>query len=210
MAMTQGEVTITRGIYNLHRLSDHFIYVFRKIYGDRPVCEPLPRMTDLRCQLMADHLVNWEILAIYAPEKLRIDLFDLLCTRGGGFLNVLFLQFDGQLYFKGIFSTNKAAIAATAPYNQTVHRALVRLKFWYRAWGDLERQKYKADVKATFFEFWQDIVPFPFSKDSVLAQRISDLLKFKRLTYRIASSEHPFLVMDRQSALPGLKRSCQK
>ena len=101
----------------MHKLSKHFIVVFRKIYANRGYREALPRMTDLRCHLLVDHLINWELLAIYAPDRMRLDMFDLLCTRGGGVFNVLFLQFSGQLDYKGIYNCGYVDVNTSEPYN---------------------------------------------------------------------------------------------
>ena len=39
----------------------------------------------MRCNLLAWHLLIWELTAIFAPEEIRIDIFDLLSVRGGAF-----------------------------------------------------------------------------------------------------------------------------
>ena len=68
---------------NLHMLSDHFIAVFRHLFSKLPVGSFLPNRSDYRCNLLSYHLLLWELFAIYAPEEIKIDVFELLKSRGG-------------------------------------------------------------------------------------------------------------------------------
>ena len=43
----------------------------------------LKGLKDQRCHLMAFSLVWWELYALFTPEQIRVDFFDLLCSRGG-------------------------------------------------------------------------------------------------------------------------------
>ena len=88
---------------------------------------------------------------------------------------------------------------------QEIFHHIVRLKKFYRMEGNSDSR-----VHLNFVEFWRDIMPAPFSKDEKLARRMGDLLKFKRLTYRVANVSAPFESMDRKPSLPGMKRSMQK
>lgn len=39
--------------------------------------------SDARCHMMAYHLLQWEFTAMLAPEEIVVDVFDMLCIRGG-------------------------------------------------------------------------------------------------------------------------------
>jgi hypothetical protein len=66
-------------LYNLHRLADHFITVFRDLNKNKAIDQFLNPQADVRCNLMAWNLLQWELTAIFAPEVITIDFFDLLC-----------------------------------------------------------------------------------------------------------------------------------
>ena len=84
----QPSFNLERAMYNLHRLSDHFIDVFRKLHENMAVFSFLPPLSDLRCNCMAFHLLLWELTAILAPWDIRVDVFDLLLVRGGSLFNM--------------------------------------------------------------------------------------------------------------------------
>ena len=100
---------IDRALYNLHRLSDHFIDVFRKMHENLAVFSFLPPLSDLRCNCLAFHLLLWELTAIFAPHHIRVDLFDLLLVRGGTIFNLYVIP-EGQASVERFFKRIKATI----------------------------------------------------------------------------------------------------
>ena len=107
MSIRQPGFDLKRCLNNLHKLSDNFIAVFRKLYKGLSLDQALSRLSDFRCHMMVYHLIQWELFAIFAPEKIRLDLFDLLCIRGGGFLNCLFMTPELRIEPKPIIKTTQ-------------------------------------------------------------------------------------------------------
>ena len=87
---------LERSLHNLKRFSDNFISVFRKLHEGMPVFDFLAPFTDFRCNLIAYHLVMWQLYAIFCPEEIKIDFFDYFCVRGGGQLQTFILP-DGKV-----------------------------------------------------------------------------------------------------------------
>ena len=75
----QPGFSLDRALYNLHRLADHFINVFRDLNKNKAIDQFLNPKADVRCNLMAWNLLQWELTAIFAPEVITIDFFDLMC-----------------------------------------------------------------------------------------------------------------------------------
>ena len=86
-----------RCIYNLNKLSDNFIDAFRRLNIGLEVFDFLPKMIDMRCHMLAYHLLIWHLFVIYAPDKIQIDIYDLLSIQGGGFFSQ-FAQPAGSLH----------------------------------------------------------------------------------------------------------------
>ena len=42
------------------------------------------KQADMRCNKLAFCLTVWELMAIISPERIKIDIFELLRVRGGG------------------------------------------------------------------------------------------------------------------------------
>ena len=82
----QREFKLEKCLNNLMKLSDHFIGVFRKLHDSLRVFQFLTKMADFRCNMIAFHLIMWNLFAIFAPEKIKIDVFDFMCIKGGGFM----------------------------------------------------------------------------------------------------------------------------
>ena len=76
--------------------SDNFILVFRKLHEGLPVFDFLAPMADFRCNLIAYHLVMWQLFAIFAPQEIKVDFFDYFCVRGGG-QHQTFILPDGKV-----------------------------------------------------------------------------------------------------------------
>ena len=72
-------------MYNVDRLSRKFIEIFRFLNKDNGENEFLNMKADHRCSLMLFHLVLWEVTAMFYPEKIKIDVFDILCKNGSLF-----------------------------------------------------------------------------------------------------------------------------
>ena len=81
----QPNFDIERCLNNIQKLSYHFIDTFRRLNDGLGVFEFLIPRSDMRCNLMLYHLIQWELMAIFAPQEIKVDIFDLLCVRGGGF-----------------------------------------------------------------------------------------------------------------------------
>ena len=43
----------------------------------------MPARSDYRCFMLAYHLLLWELFAIHAPNQMKMDVFELLKSRGG-------------------------------------------------------------------------------------------------------------------------------
>ena len=98
---------------------------------------------------MVYHLIQWELFAIFAPEKIRLDLFDLLCVRGGGFLNCLFVTPELRIEPKPIIKTTRQHVEKNwEPYMQRVYKTYHTLTRFYHFRKD-ERHLF-----SDFFEAW--------------------------------------------------------
>ena len=58
---------LERCLYNLDRLSKHFIQVFRYLCKDHGDFDFLNMYTDNRCAMMIFHLIFWELTAMISP-----------------------------------------------------------------------------------------------------------------------------------------------
>ena len=74
---------LERALYNHRRLAEHFVEVFRKMYHNLRVEQFLPPRADQRCHLLSFALIWWELFALFTPDQIKVDLFDILCCRGG-------------------------------------------------------------------------------------------------------------------------------
>ena len=84
--LSQSGFKLDRCLRNIRLLSDYFIKIFR--YLNRNMLEMgdfLNMEADVRCNLLAYHLVMWEIAAMVVPELITIDISDLLCLHGALF-----------------------------------------------------------------------------------------------------------------------------
>ena len=63
-------------------LSDHFIDVFRQVMNSLPDSQFPTKHSDYRCFMLVHHLLKFELWAIFKPEEMRLDIFELLKTRG--------------------------------------------------------------------------------------------------------------------------------
>ena len=87
-------------IYNMVKLSNHFIEVFRKMHEKMALLKFLPAASDTRCNLIAQHLLMWELHAILAPDRIKIDLFDLICLKGGAIFQRFYMPSGKCSYFQ--------------------------------------------------------------------------------------------------------------
>ena len=75
----QPSFNLATALHNLHRLSDNFIAVFRKMYRAMPDENTwLTPQSDYRCHMLAHHLLFWHLYAIFEPSGIRVDIFELL------------------------------------------------------------------------------------------------------------------------------------
>ena len=51
----------------------------------------LPKVSDYRCNMLAYHLLLWQLFAIFAPQLIKIDIFSILLSQGCSFF---FCYFD--------------------------------------------------------------------------------------------------------------------
>jgi len=79
----QLDFKLERSLRNHRLLSKHFISIFRGFFSNSKVDQFLDGFKDQRCHLLAFTLVWWELYALFTPEQIKIDIFDLLCSRGG-------------------------------------------------------------------------------------------------------------------------------
>lgn len=64
---------------NTEMLSDNFIAAIRSFYAGKSMKHYLGEEADYRCNLFARHLIWWELTAVFYPQKMQLDIFDLLC-----------------------------------------------------------------------------------------------------------------------------------
>ena len=70
------------------------------MYLDKDEYEFLANASDARCNLLTQHLIEWELTAIFAPHLHKIDLMDLLLKVKGGAPFLGFVVVGGRTYVK--------------------------------------------------------------------------------------------------------------
>ena len=96
MMAVQPRFDLKRALDNLKRLSIHFIDTFRKIQQKFSLHDFLQPNSDARCHMLTYHLMHFSFMAMLSPKDIKVDIFDLLCLRGGAPLQV-FCRPDGEI-----------------------------------------------------------------------------------------------------------------
>lgn len=153
----------------------------------------LPDLADMRSNQLSWHLLNWELAAIFAPDEIKVDIFDLLCCRGGAILQN-FITPDGKVMRKkrinGDFNAGEFKSSFKDYYKQSC-RLESRFKDFYRM-NKFECRKKTADLgKTKFIEVWNSVVPEAYKDDLVRAERVGTLVKFNLLTYQVKAMRNP-------------------
>ena len=78
MHLYQENFCLRQSLMNLHKLTDHFIAVFREVFSKVGEKDFLPKVADFRCHMLSYHLMMWGLHAIFAPDKIKLDLLMLL------------------------------------------------------------------------------------------------------------------------------------
>ena len=135
----QPGFVLSLALYNLHKLSDHFIEIFRKINRKYAIEEFMTNLiADQRCHLMSYNLILWELMAIMAPDEIKVDLFDLLCVRGCAFFQI-YITPSGKV-------TSERAMRQDSMHRkpkiiEEIYDVKKRLQTFYRRNFDRKRQK---------------------------------------------------------------------
>ena len=89
-------------------LTDHFIEIFRDLHVNKFFYTYLEhRPTEYRCHMLMVHLLIWEIHAMYYPELILIDVFDVLKDHGALFRT--FFYPDGNVRQRDYLHVGKQA-----------------------------------------------------------------------------------------------------
>lgn len=174
---------LERALRNLHMISDHFRDIFRFLNRNMGIDQFLQPKADVRCNLMAWNLLQWELTSIFVPEQIKLDFFDLLCVRGGASFFV-FVTPGGMVTVDKIYrDSSKEKKKYLKPWMQVVFACEIRLKQYFR-YGKSDYRRHPDDIgKEDFFDVWKCCVPDAFKNDRVVCNRVGDLMKFTLLTY---------------------------
>ena len=108
---------------------------------------------------MAQNLLQWHMIAIYAPNDLKVDIFDLLCKRGGAFFQVFFTPDWTTKLRKKYFMTdmpNMYLHEVSRPYIRDITECFQRFRKFYTK----RNFRHKDDTdKTDFLEVWRAAVP---------------------------------------------------
>lgn len=192
MLVSQKGFCLETALKNLEKLTICFVEVFRALHKNLCVFDFLPPMADMRCNMMASHLLPWNMMAIYAPHKIRVDPFDLFCVRGGGFFQSFSMPEGRTTVFRQDKTTRQVYFKYCEPYQREIFLATKRLKSFFRFSQSDSRRAHEDSSKSDFFDVWRATVPPPFNKDEVLGRRIGDLCKFILLTYSVYRLDYSF------------------
>lgn len=130
------------------------------------------------------------MIAIYSPKNIKIDIFDLLCIRGG-------CIFSTWVTPEGYCKWEKPCLKGELycrdhPAITIILRTLQRLRSFYR-YNKSDTRRFMDDLgKTDFFDVWRETLPAPFSQDRDTAYRVGDLCLFSLITYHVKSIKHPF------------------
>ena len=84
---------MNRFISNLKKLIAGTIDCIEQIFKKYPGCDDiLPNQTEYRCFLLLTNLITFEISALFCPEIIKNDLWDLFLQRGGGLFQSYFFN----------------------------------------------------------------------------------------------------------------------
>ena len=130
ITIQQPNYNLASSLSQLHKLSDHFIDIFRIKFQELSTFESwLPPQTDFRCNLLAYHLLVWEIHAILAPEQIKINFFDLLCIKGGAIFRTFAFP-NGKLYVRNKKSY-RSVLLEKNPRMVPVYDMILRLSLYF-------------------------------------------------------------------------------
>ena len=158
--------------------------------------------------MLAFHLLQWELFAIFAPQKMRVDIFNLLISYG---CSLVFCFFDAN----GKCTTDRIRLSRKKKdrfcYDMRLERAMrnVTVKFCsyfhnHALQGNKHRKTHFGEKE--FNDLWREAIPEPFSSDLNLALRLKNLCKIMHLTYACKDSTRPFQAIDRISESDPTKR----
>ena len=76
----------------------------------------LNKMADMRCNLLSYHLFLWHLTYMFAPEEVKLCVFELFKVRGGALMQA-FCCPDGKVSTDRIMKNHKEnVIRVFAPY----------------------------------------------------------------------------------------------
>ena len=155
--------------------------------------------------MMAFHLYFFEMTAIFAPDEIKVDIFDLLCSSGGAILRSFIYPCGISNYYK-IRSKAKCPLYHIPTSMKEISKLQSRFKEFFR-FNRYDGRRHKDDHgKTEFFQIWQNLVPEAFKNDRIRAERIGTLIKFSLLTFSVNCFNNPFYHLRKISAGNGCKR----
>ena len=194
-----------RAISNIQKLSDHFIEVFRSLHKGKGLNDWIPEEADLRCNMMATHLFWFEMAVILAPDEIKVDIFDLLCSSGGAIFRN-FIYPSGMSNYYRIRTKSKVPLYHISKHMRETTTLANRFKEFYR-FNRYDCRRHKDDKgKTEFFQIWQNLVPDTYKNDRIRAERVGTLIKFCVLTFSVNCFNNPFYHLRKISAGNGCKR----
>jgi len=145
---------------------------------------------------MAFSLVWWELCALFTPEEIKVDFFDLFCSRGGAIFQTYctpqgLLQTDRK-EFRNNFITKRQP-SSILFCSEAISHAFKKFRAYYHTHPKDEGRVAKSDHSRhsmTFFDIWKSVVPAQFHADKERCQILGDLIKFCLLTYSVHSFRH--------------------
>ena len=97
----EQDFSLSRCLENLQKLTEHFIEVFREMHELLPMSTFMEnQQAELRCNLMAKHLLHWNMFAIFGPELVKVDLFSMLKSQNGTIFSPVSVRPNGVSFQK--------------------------------------------------------------------------------------------------------------
>ena len=148
----------------------------------------LTKHSDFRCFMLVQHLLKFELWAIFIPEAMRVDIYELLKTHG----NVTFSYFidpSGEMKETRIKETSYKQVWREG--ERKLLYALRKFNLFYR-FNPFSNPVKELHGVTDFHEVWRKFIPEPFASDRALSTRVGTLCKFKHLTFNVFNCRDPF------------------
>lgn len=127
----------------------------------------MPKISDHRCNMLAFHLLWWQLYAIFAPQKMSIDIFSLFLKYGSAFFFAFFDPAGKCTTTKCRLSRRKDERASSdLRLERLMHEVLMKFNFFFHVNKDEgNRDRHKTLGNKDWSEVWRSAVPEAFTHD---------------------------------------------